>query len=73
MANVVPIYTGEGFKSEKLLTWLSFGLLILTIISTGYSIRTNALQHTQISEQMAESKRLKALKEEEDLRNNSKT
>ena len=73
MSNPIPIFTGEGFKREKLLTYLSFGLLALTIVSTIYSIRTNSLQHKQISEQMADSKRLKALKEEEDFKNNITT
>lgn len=69
MANAIPIFTGEGFKREKLLTYLSFGLLALTIVSTIYSIRANSLQHKQISEQMAESKRIKELKEEEKKNN----
>jgi hypothetical protein len=68
MANVVPIYTGEGFKSEKLLTYLSFGLLVLTIASTIISMRANSLQHAQTKLQMA-----KEAKREEDLKNNVTT
>ena len=70
MANIIPIYTGEGFKSEKILTYLSFGLLVLTIVSTVISIRTNSLQHSQIKLQMAkEAKKEEGLKRQEDLKN----
>lgn len=53
------IYTGEGFKGEKVLAVLSVALVVLSIVSSVVSIRAMSLQHEQIKKQMK--------KEEEDL------
>ncbi len=68
MATIVPIkhYTGEGFKGEKVITILSFCLIVLSLVSAAVSIRTNVLQHKQIAGQMKEASDLKKLKDEEE-------
>ena len=53
------VYTGEGFKGEKVLAVLSVALVVLSIVSSVVSIRAMSLQHEQIKKQMQ--------KEEEDL------
>ncbi len=70
MSAVVPIqkYTGEGFKGEKIITIFSFCLIVVSLVSAVISIRTNVLQHKQISMQMKEASDLKKLKEEEEAK-----
>lgn len=46
------VYTGEGFKGEKLLAVLSFALVALSIVSSIVSIRAMSLQYEQIAKQM---------------------
>lgn len=53
------VYTGEGFKGEKVLAVLSVALVVLSIVSSVVSIRAMSLQHEQIKKQMQ--------KEEDDL------
>ena len=46
------VYTGEGFKGERVLAVLSVALVVLSIISSVVSIRAMSLQHEQIKKQM---------------------
>jgi len=55
MATVIPnskMYTGEGFKYEKLLAFAPVTLVVLSILSNVMTIRAMSLQHKQISNQM---------------------
>lgn len=59
MTTVIPsskMYTGEGFKYEKVLAFASVALVVLSIMSNVMTIRAMSLQHKQISNQMKKEK-----------------